>query len=157
MSNEKITERFKDLACSEKEKELLQAYLFSCLGEGKNHRLQRNRVMIMEEENKNKYIILELVRTSNENKLCYACPKCFPVKYAEFLSSTIPADKFKSCIHTKLCNLIWGDEYDLQIDIVDDDLEDDLVEIISEKPQYMAAIHPSQKSPKGPGVVIIHN
>ena len=155
MSNEKITERFKDLACSEQEKEVLQAYLFSCLGGGKTHRLKRNRVMIMEEKNKNKFIILQLVRTADENKICYACPKCFPVNYAEFLSSTIAADKFKSCIHTKLCHIIWGDEYDLQIDIVDDDMEDDLVEIISEKPQYMAAVHPSQKSPKGPGVVII--
>ena len=118
MANEKITERFKDLACSESEKKVLHAYLFSCLAEGRNYKLKRNRVMIKENENNSKYIILDIVRTLNENRLVYLCPKCFPVSFGEFLSCTISAEKFKSCIHTRLCNLIWGDEYDIEINVV---------------------------------------
>ena len=155
MANEKVTERFKNLICSESEKNALHTYLFSCLAEGKSYQLKRNRVMIMESGNSNKFIILELVRTTDEKKMCYICPKCFPISYANFLSSTISAEHFKSCIHTRLCTLIWGDEYDISINVVDVEEEDDLVEVVEEKPKYMAVIHPSCKSPKGPGVVVL--
>lgn len=156
MANEKITERFKKLECSSTEKEILQAYLFTCLAEGKTYRLKRNRVMIMEQENKNKIILLDIVKTSIDNQVSYICPKCFPILFGEFLSCEISADKFKSCIHTKLCNIIWGDEYDIEVNVMDDDDDnDELIEVISEKPRYMAVIHPSRKSPKGPGVVVI--
>ena len=112
--------------------------------------------MIMESGNSNKFIILELVRTTDEKIMCYICPKCFPISYANFLSSTISAEHFKSCIHTRLCTLIWGDEYDISINVVDVEEGDDLVEVVEEKPKYMAVIHPSCKSPKGPGVVVLN-
>ena len=155
MVNEKITERFNELDCSDDEKNTLHTYLFSCLGEGKNFRLKRNRVMITEEEDKNKYILLDIVKTSVDNQVSYICPKCFPVFFGEFLSSEIAADQFKSCIHTKLCYIIWGDEYDIEVNVSEDDDDEDLIEILSEKPRYMAVIHPSRKSPKGPGVVVL--
>ena len=155
MANEKVTERFKNLICSESEKNALHTYLFSSLVKGKSYQLKRNRVMIMEKEDDKKFIILQIVRTKDDNRICYICPKCFPVSYGEFICSRIlPAD-FKSCIHTKLCTLIWGDEYDLSIDVVGIDEEDDLVEVVAEKPLYMAVIHPSCKTPKGPGVVVL--
>ena len=87
--------------------------------------------------------------------MSYICPKCFPVFFGEFLSCEIAADQFKSCIHTKLCNIIWGDEYDIEVNVSEDDDEEELIEILSEKPRYMAVIHPSCKSSKGPGVVVI--
>ena len=46
-----------------------------------------------------------------------------------------------------------GDEIHLFVDVVGE--EEDLVEVISETPKYMAVIHPSFKSSKGPGVVIL--
>ena len=156
MANEKITLRFKDLTCSESDKKVLHAYLFSCLAEGRKYRLKRNRVMIMEKEQTNKYVILDTARTSDENRLVYLCPKCFPVRFGEFLSGTISAENFKSCLHTRLCYLIWGDENNIEINVVDNDEEEDLVEVIEQKPRYMAVIHPSRKSTlKGPGVVVI--
>ena len=111
--------------------------------------------MIMEEEDKNKYILLDIVKTSVDNQVSYICPKCFSVFFGEFLSCEIAADQFKSCIHTKLCNIIWGDEYDIEVNVSEDDDEEELIEILSEKPRYMAVIHPSRKSPKGPGVVVL--
>ena len=154
MANENITKRFRELDCTESEKQNLYKYLFACLDVGKSFKLRRNRVMILKPEHKNKFIILKVVKTSIENQVAYICPQCFKSSFGEFLSSEIQADKFKSCIHTKLCNLIWGNEYDIEVDI-DDDEDEDLVEVITEKPRYMAVIHPSRRSSKGPGVVAI--
>ena len=153
MPNEKITQRFNSLICTESEKNELHNYLFGCLAKGKNYKLGRNRVMIMEKDDENKYIILNLVRTTKETQICYICSKCFPLSYGDFLSSTISAENFKTCVHTQLCTLIWGDEIHLFVDVVGE--EEDLVEVISETPKYMAVIHPSFKSSKGPGVVIL--
>ena len=154
MANEKITERFRSLDCTESEKEILHNYLFACLDEGKSFKLKRNLVMILQHEHKNKFMILKVVKTSIENQIAYICSKCFKTSFGEFLSTEIQADKFKSCIHTKVCNLIWGSNYDIEVDIMDD-VDDDLVEVISEKPRYMAVIHTSRKSSKGPGVVVM--
>ena len=112
-ANEKVTDKFKNLVCSESENNALHTYLFSSIVKGKSYQLKRNRVMIMEKEDDNKFIILQVVGTKDENKICYICPKCFPVSYGEFICSSILPAHFKSCIHTKLCTLIWGDEYDL--------------------------------------------
>ena len=119
MANEKVTERFTNLVCSESEKNELHTYLFSSLVKGKSYQLKRNRVMIMEKEDDKKFIVLQLVRTKDVSKICYICPKCFPVSYGEFVCSSILPAHFKSYIHTKLCTLIWGDECDLSVDVVD--------------------------------------
>ena len=105
MANEKVTERFKNLICSESEKNELHTYLFTSLVEGKSYKLKRNRVMIREKEDDKKFIILQLVRTKDDSKICYICPKCFPVSYGEFICSSILPAQFKSCIHTTLCTL----------------------------------------------------
>ena len=152
--NADITERFKNLDCPDDEKKVLHNYLISCLAEGKSFQLKRNRVMIMEQENKNKFIILDLVRTSDENQQVYICPKCFPIDFCELLTSTVPADQFKSCLHSQLCKLIWGDIIEFIVDVEDDE-ETDIVEVITEKPQYLAVVHTARKNPKGTGVVTL--
>ena len=152
--NEDITERFKNFDCPEDEKKVLHNYLISCLAAGKSFQLKRNRVMIMEHENKNKFIILDLVRTSDENRQVYICPKCSPVDFTELLTSTVPAEQFKSCLHSQLCKLIWGDIFDLNVDVEDDE-DTEIVEVITEKPRYLAVVHTSNKCPKGPGVVTL--
>ena len=152
--NESVTERFQNLGCSESEKKLLESYLFSCLAEGKNFKLKRNRVMIMEHENQNKYIILDIISTSEEIKKIYICPKCSHKDFSELLTTAVSAEEYNACLHTKLCELIWGEVIDLDVDISDDE-ENDLVEVITEKPRYMAVVHPSNHCPKGPGVVIL--
>ena len=119
--NEDITERFQNLDCPEAEKKVLHDYLISCLAEGKSFSLKRNRVMIMEPDNKNKFLILDLVRTSDENKQVYNCPKCCPVNFSELLTSTVQAEEFKSCLHSQLCKLIWGDIFDPDVDVEDED------------------------------------
>ena len=154
MSHDSVSKRLQNLRCSDKEKKILSEYLFSCLADGKNFNLKRNRVMISENVTKNKFIILELVPTADEDKQMYICPKCSNINFCNLLTSSVPADQFKNCIHSELCNLIWGDTVNLDVDIIDDK-EEDLVEIITEVPRYMAAIHPSSKSPKGPGVVVL--
>ena len=154
MSHDSVSKRLQHLRCSDKEKKILSEYLFSCLADGKNFKLKRNRVMISENVTKNKFIILELVPTADEDKQMYICPKCSNINLCNLLTSSVPADQFKTCIHSELCNLIWGDTVNLDVDIIDDK-EEDLVEIITEVPRYMAAIHPSSKSPKGPGVVVL--
>jgi hypothetical protein len=81
MDNEKVTERFKNLICSESEKNALHAYLFSSLVKGKSYRLKRNRVLIMEKEDNNKFIILQVVGTKDGNRifLCFGI-FIFPLK-----------------------------------------------------------------------------
>ena len=76
MSREGVTQRLTNLKCSDEEKKILSDYLFSCLADGKNFKLKRNRVMVMDNEGKDKYIILDLVPTTDENKQMYICPKC---------------------------------------------------------------------------------
>ena len=154
MSSEGVTERFQLLTCPESEKQILRDYLFSCLAEGANYKLKRNRVMIMEQKNKNKFIILELVPTSDENKQMYICPKCSHIDVSNFLTEAVPCEQFESCLHTQLCVIIWGNMVQLHLDILDDE-EEDLLEVVTESPQYMAVVHPSNKSSKGPGIVIL--
>ena len=154
MSREGVTERLQNLKCSDEQKKVYSEYLFSCLADGKNFKLKRNRVMIMDNEGKNKFIILDLVSTADENKQVYICPKCSHTDFCNLLTSSVPVDQFKTCIHTELCNLIWGDTVDLDVDIIDNE-EQDLVEVVTEVPRYMAVIHPSVKSPKGPGAVVL--
>lgn len=152
--NEDVTERFKKLDIPEDEKKILHDYLISCLAEGRSFSLKRNRVMIMEHERKNKFIILELIQTSDENKHVYHCPKCSPNDFSKLLTSSVSAEQFKSCLHTQLCKVIWGDIFDRKVDVEDDE-EADIVEVITEKPRYLAVIHPSNNCPKGPGVVTL--
>ena len=108
----------------------------------------------MEHDNKNKFLILDLVRTSDENKQVYNCRKCCPVNFSELLTSAVPAEEYKSCLHSQLCELIWGDTFDLDVDVEDDE-ETDIVEVITEKPRYLAVVHLSSKCIKGPGIVTL--
>ena len=149
-----VTERFKKLDCPESEKKVLHDYLISCLAEGKKFPLKRNRVMIMEEKNKNRFIILDIVRTSVVNKQYYICPKCSRVDFSELLTTSVMAEQYKSCLHSELCKLIWGDDFDLDIDVEDDE-ELDLVQVLTEKPRYLAVVHVSNKNPKGQGIVTL--
>ena len=157
MSTESVTKRFNEMQCSPAEKESLQSYLFTLLSAGSNFRLKRNRVMIQEHDHKNKYVILDIVRTSVENEVYYLCHKCFPVSYGNFLSGGISRENFKTCIHSKICFLIWGGSYDIEVNIEneDDDEESDLIEVLASKPRYMAVVHPNKTYSKGPGVILI--
>ena len=155
MSREGVTQRLTNLKCSDEEKKILSDYLFSCLADGKNFKLKRNRVMVMDNEGNDKYIILDLVPTTDENKQMYICPKCSHLDFGRMLTSSVSVEQFKSCIHSELCHLIWGNNVDLDVDLIDDE-EEDLVEVVTEMPRYMAVIHPSVKDPlKGPGAVIL--
>ena len=155
MNVSKITERFQNFECPELDKNKLHAYLFNTLAKNKCYKLKRQRVMITEEDDENKFIILDIVKTVNENQACYSCPKCFPMTHTEFLAQTLPVENLKTCIHTQLCALIWGDG-NLNIeDEMEDDEYEDLVEVVEEKPKYFAVIHPSCKNTKGPGVVVL--
>ena len=153
-ANDCVTERFQEFKCSESEKKILQRYLFACLAEGKNCMLKRNRVMIMENEKQNSYIILEIARTSDENRRIFICPKCSHKDYCDLLTSEVQAECFKSCLHAELCKLIWGDQIELDVDVVNNE-EDDLIEVVAEKPRYIAVVHVSNKSSKGPGIIVL--
>ena len=151
MSRKDMTERLRNLKCSEEEKKDLGEYLFSCLAEGKNYTLKRNRVMIMDNEDKNKYVILDSVPTSDENKQMFMCPKCSHIDYSNYLTDLVACDQFNACIHSNLCYLIWGDLGAI-IDVTDDE-ETHMIEVIVEKPYYLAVVHPSSKCGKVPGAV----
>ena len=152
MENSKITERFQNLDCPESEKNRLHNYLFTCLAKGKNYELKRQRVMIMEESDENKFVVLERVSTADENQTYFSCPKCFPRTYTEFLSPTFSIENFKVCIHTQLCGLIWGFDNQISDDVLSDDTNEDLVEVVEERPKYIAVVHPSSNT-KEPGVI----
>ena len=95
MSRKGMTERLQNLRCSDEKKSELRDYLFSCLAKGKNFKLMRNRVMIMDNEKENKYIILELVPTTNENKHMFMCPKCSSMEVSNYLTTSVPYDAFQ--------------------------------------------------------------
>ena len=50
--NAAITERFRNLTCPEEKKQVLNDYLMAILAEGRSFLLKRNRVMIIEQNNK---------------------------------------------------------------------------------------------------------
>ena len=84
---------FKKLDCPESDKKVLDDYLISCLAEGNIFPLKRNRLMIMEEKNKNRFIILEIVRTYVVNKQFYICPKSSRVEFSELLTNSVMAEQ----------------------------------------------------------------
>ena len=149
-----VTERFQLLKCSDTDKKSLQRYLFSCLAEGKNFKLKRNRVMIMDQENQNKYIILEIATTSDEHRQIYICPKCSHKDFCDLLTSAVSAEDFKSCLHAELCRLIWGEQIEIDVDVVNDE-ESDIIEVVAENPRYVAVVHPAINASKGPGVIVM--
>ena len=152
--NAAITERFRNLTCPEEEKQVLHNYLMSILAEGKSFLLKRNRVMIMEQNTKNKFLILERIETSGDSKVFYLCTKCSNIKFSSFLTGKVQADEFKTCIHSELCNLLWGDKVDLDENEKAEE-STDLVEVLTEKPQYLAVVHPSNSHKKGAGIVAL--
>ena len=158
-NNAAITERFKKLNCPETEKQDLHKYLMSILAEGKSFLLKRNRVMIMEQENKNRLIILERIETTDDTKYFYICPLCSNLKFSSYLTGKVSADEFRACVHSKVCNLLWGDVPDLHDrgdgEKDDDDQEVDLVEVVTETPRYVAVVHPATERKKVAGVVIL--
>ena len=79
----------------------------------------------------------------------------FSCGFFNLITFPVRADQFKSCLHTKLCILLWGEVIFVLDKAVIDDSKEDFVEVITEKPKYMAVIHTSNESPKGPGVVIL--
>ena len=151
--NAAITERFKNLTCPEEKKHVLNNYLMAILAEGRSFLLKRNRVMIMEQNNKNKFLILEKIETSDDSKIFYTCTKCSNIKFSSLLTGKVPAEEFKKCIHSELCNLLWGDTVDL--DENEKAEASDLVEVLTEKPRYLAVVHPSNAHNKGAGIVTL--
>ena len=156
-SNAAITERYKKMNCPEAEKQDLHKYLMSILAEGKSFLLKRNKVMIMEQENKNRFIILERIDTTDDCKYFYICPLCSNVKFSSYLTEKVSAEEFRACVHSKVCQLLWGDMPDLRDngESDDDDKETDLVEVVTEKPRYVAVVHPATKRKKVAGVVTL--
>ena len=148
-----VVERFKiiDSSTPINKTDVLQ-YLVNCMTEGKSFILKRRRVMVMEYKEKNKFLILKRIRTCDENKQVYLCPKCSPIDFNQLLTNFVDSKDFRPCLHSELCRLLWGDEMPVEIDIEDSDNED-LVEVVTEEPYYLAAVHPSNSSSKGPGVV----
>ena len=116
-----VTERFRHLDSSGEDKQILHNYLMSILSEGKSFLLKRSRVMIMEKDNRNKFIILEKVET-DAAKFFYICPKCSNIKFSSYLSGKVKFDEFKTCVHSRLCYLLWGDTGNLE-DVKNDDKE----------------------------------
>ena len=152
-NTEIVTKRFKSLVCSEEEKFELGGYLFSCLADGNYYRLKRDRVMICEQNHKLKFLVLDIAKTAVDDKHVYVCPKCSPIDFSKLLTNVIPPDQYKSCVHTKVCKLLWGELHDICIGVVDDDKED-TIEVLEEKPRYLAVVHPSRNSAKKPGVIL---
>ena len=99
-NNAAITERFKRLNCPESEKKVLHKYLMSCLADGKAFLLKRNRVMVMDKDEKNKFVILDKIDTTEDEKQVYICRKCSNMNFSSFLTSRVSAEEFKSCVHT---------------------------------------------------------
>ena len=149
-----ITERCRNLTCSEDKKQVLNNYLMSILAEGKSFLLKQNRVMIMEQDNKNKFLILEKIETSEDSKVFYLCTKCSDIKFSSFLTGKVPADKFKTCIHSEICNLLWGEMVHLEDERAADKTSD-IVEVLADKPRYLAVVHPSNVHKKGAGIVTL--
>ena len=126
----------------------------SILSEGKSFLLKRSRVMIMEQDNKNKFIILEKIET-DAAKFFYICPNCSNIKFNSYLSGKVQSTEFKACVHSRLCYLLWGDTANPD-DVKNDDKEvSDLVEVVTENPRYLAVVHPARNRNKGAGVVTL--
>ena len=154
-SNAAVTERFRNLNCPETEKQNLHKYLMSILSEGKSFLLQRNRVMIMEQDNKNRFIILDRIDTSDETRFFYICPSCSNIKFSSYLTGKVSAKEYRSCLHSEVCKLLWGDMSDPNNISEEGSEETDLVEVVAEKPRYLAIVHPAAEKKKCAGVVTL--
>ena len=64
--------------------------------------------MIREVEKKDNFVILDLVPTAKENEHGYICPKCSTIDVSNMLTKMVSSEMLKNCIHTRLCELLWG-------------------------------------------------
>ena len=109
--------------------------------------------MIEDDENHKKFIILNLVQTVDENKNVYICSKCSHLSFSSLLTNFVAAEDFRPCLHSQLCCLIWGDNNLVRGNEDENNL--DLVEVITEKPRYLAVVHPAKSLSKDPGIVML--
>lgn len=152
-SSSLITQRFKNFVASKPYKSELQSSLFSIMKEGVFFNLKRNKVLIRNTttKTKDKLIILDVYK--NEQKLVYyCCPVCTDKKIVESLTGSFKPESLSSCLHSDVCQILWGNQY-----IFENGKKDDksVIEIIKQKPTYMAVVHPPLKTENKSGVVVL--
>ena len=79
----------------------------------------------MDNEDKDKFVIMDLVPTPDEKKQMYMCLKCWHLDYYNYLTDSVSYDEFNGCIHS---NVIWGD-LDANIDVTDN-AETNMIEVV---------------------------
>ena len=148
-----ITQRFKEFIGTKTYKTDLQSSLFSIMKDGEFFKLKRNKVMIKNttSKTKDKYIILDVYR-NNKGMVYYCCPICCDRKIVESLTEGVHFESLSHCIHSDVCKILWGDQYELEPEPLKDNA---LIEIIRQKPMYMAIVHPAPRSEKKSGLIVL--
>ena len=148
-----ITQRFKEFTATKTYKADLQSSLFNLMKDGDFFKLKRNKVMIKNttSKTKDKYIILDVFR-NNEGIIFYCCPICSDKKIVDSLTEGFNFESVPHCIHSDVCKILWGDHYELESKPLKDNA---LIEILRQKPMYMAVVHPAFTIEKKSGLIVL--
>ena len=131
----------------------LQSSLYSIMKDSDFFKLKRNKVMIKNttSKTKDKYIILDVFQNI-KGIVHYCCPICCDRKIVESLTEGFNFESLPHCIHSDVCKILWGDQYELESKPLKDNA---LIEIIRQKPMYMAVVHPAVKTEKKSGLIVL--
>ena len=87
---------------------------------------------------KDKFIILNVFQ-NGDDALFYCCPVCNDKKIVESLTEGFNSQSMKHCLHSDVCQILWGNQYTFEKVAEEHTC---LIEIIRQKPTYMAVVHP---------------
>ena len=151
--SELITERFKQFCGSKMYKAELQSSLFGVMKEGDFFKLKRNKVMVKNatSRTKNKFVILDLYK-NDKDIIYYCCPVCTDKKIVEALKDRSNFETLSSCLHSDVCQILWGNEYIFENENRQNKA---IIEIIKQRPVYMAVVHPPLNSGNKSGLVVL--
>ena len=144
-TNKIISEIFSELNLSDGNKVKLQGY-YSRLVRNKHYfKLSRNRVMVKDEKS-TKFIVLDFKAIKEDN--IYLCRKCMNVDGLQYMSVFDPS-QLEPCLHSQVCKLLWGNS----LVYLEEKYDTHLIEVISQEPIYLVAVHLEDGAKKDTGVV----
>ena len=149
-----INLRYKNFRGSSKYKAELQSSLYEIMKSGDFFQLQRNKVLIKntQSKTKNRFLILNVYRIQSGD-LHYCCPICSDKKVIDCISEGTPPETLPSCLHTDVCTILWGNDLNFEQKRTSKCLP--MMEVVKEKPIFLAVVHLSEKFKKEAGLIIL--
>ena len=151
-----LIEKFDSLAINdEKERKDIYGYVFRTK-KSKNYFFCKNDFIVIPSFDEKKMILCKLVLQKPE--YCFICFKCENLTILENMDNVedYAKSKNKSCIHKKLCKVIFAENISKNYNISP---EINYIEVLQKGKVCISLVHPSQDNKKTrlPGIVVLNS